>query len=188
MTRYFVGNTILFHENVAIVDVGKGLWFKVDKDDVDKIEQYRWRAVWNPVAKSYYITTSVPAETRTGTTSLYLHRFLLDAPKGTKVDHRNGDTLDNRRENIRIVTMKQNLENRRNEANSNSKTGIRGVSVHKGASYKGQPRKMYYVARVHDANGKGKAKYFPYTTEGLEQASEAVKRIREEVFTHSDGR
>jgi len=40
-----------------------------------------------------------------------MHRHLLDAPKGMDVDHANGDTLDNRRCNIRVCTRSQNMQN-----------------------------------------------------------------------------
>jgi hypothetical protein len=45
-----------------------------------------------------------------------LHRYLLGPPRGLVVDHINGNRLDNRRENLRIVTQRQNALNRRHLA------------------------------------------------------------------------
>lgn len=42
-----------------------------------------------------------------------MHRFLMSAPEGVMVDHRNGDKLDNRRENLRLCSNSQNQANRR---------------------------------------------------------------------------
>lgn len=41
-----------------------------------------------------------------------LHRFILGYPRKT-VDHINGDTLDNRKANLRICTFQENMRNRR---------------------------------------------------------------------------
>lgn len=58
--------------------------------------------------------------------SFQLHRVIMNAPKGLQVDHINGDTLDNRGSNLRVVTSAQNCQNRK-AANTGSKSGIRGV-------------------------------------------------------------
>lgn len=44
-----------------------------------------------------------------------MHRFILGLPPGAggEVDHINGDRLDNRRQNLRVVTRPQNAQNRR---------------------------------------------------------------------------
>lgn len=56
---------------------------------------------------------------------LYLHRHIVGAPKGMVVDHINGNTLDNRRENLRICTRKQNSAN--TKRHSRNKSGFKGV-------------------------------------------------------------
>lgn len=56
-----------------------------------------------------------------------LHAFLMNAPKGTQVDHINGDKLDNRRSNLRIVTHQLNQVNRK-RLNRNNNSGLRGVA------------------------------------------------------------
>ena len=70
---------------------------------------------------------------------LYLHRLVIDAKKGEYVDHINGDTLDNRRCNLRICTNSENLRN--------SKTRIDNTSGYKGVSYKKERKK--YIAYIN---------------------------------------
>jgi hypothetical protein len=54
-----------------------------------------------------------------------MHRLLLSSKKGEQVDHRNHDTLDNRRSNLRTATASQNSTNRRRRSDNTS--GTRGV-------------------------------------------------------------
>lgn len=58
--------------------------------------------------------------------SFKLHRVVIDAPPGMMVDHINGDGLDNRRANLRLVSMSQNQMNRRTLDGCSSR--FKGVS------------------------------------------------------------
>lgn len=87
---------------------------KYDKGDASTVHAYRWRAV--PLPHTTYAAT--------GSQSRYLHRILLDAPKGRVVHHLNGDGLDNRRANLRLTTQSLNAAAKRRIPNA---TGYRGV-------------------------------------------------------------
>lgn len=54
-----------------------------------------------------------------------LQRFIMQPPTGLCVDHINGDTLDNRRMNLRTCTHAANLRNGRLRTNNTS--GVKGV-------------------------------------------------------------
>lgn len=59
--------------------------------------------------------------------NIYLHRVIMNSPKGRMIDHKNHDTLDNKRENLRICTNSQNQANSR--VSSRNKSGYKGVSI-----------------------------------------------------------
>lgn len=75
-----------------------------------------------------------------------VHLMKTEVPKGKKVDHKNGDGLDNRRENLRIVTAAQNAANRKKRKNASSK--YYGVSQKK-ASEKNRLKNDSYVSSFH---------------------------------------
>jgi hypothetical protein len=60
-----------------------------------------------------------------------LHSLLMQPPKGTHVDHINGDKLDNRRANLRVVSPSVNQANRRRRHPRNT-SGVRGVGLFQG--------------------------------------------------------
>lgn len=58
--------------------------------------------------------------------TVYLHQLVLPAPPGYEVDHRDGNKLNNRRSNLRLVTRSQQMMNTR--LRTDNKSGFRGVS------------------------------------------------------------
>ena len=56
-----------------------------------------------------------------------MHRVIMDCPKGLVVDHIDGNTLNNRRSNLRICTFGENLRNQRPRTNRIRKSAYKGV-------------------------------------------------------------
>ena len=103
----------------------------VDAEDEPKLSEYRWHASPNTMG-GYYVVAHPKLSGRR--TTIYLHRLIMAAPDGLQVDHINHDTLDNRRANLRIVTNQVNNANRAGPYTTN-KTGVRGLSMHRGERY-----------------------------------------------------
>lgn len=89
------------------IPLTKGQVAIVDDDVYQSLLGRNWTAYYSRITKTYYATCSSKRK------SLRMHRLILDAPSGMDVDHKNGDTLDNRRENLRIATRAQNCANRK---------------------------------------------------------------------------
>ena len=91
----------------------------IDDEDAAVIGEFKWHRC-GVGARYAGRMTSQPGKKR----RIYLHRALMDAPDGLEVDHINGDPLDNRRQNLRLVTRAQNAQNIRRPV---GRLGIRGV-------------------------------------------------------------
>jgi len=57
-----------------------------------------------------------------------MHKIIMNPPEGFVIDHINGDTLDNRKENLRVVHQSVNMRNRKSCEGSTS--GYVGVHRH----------------------------------------------------------
>ena len=102
----------------------------VDAEDYDRISAFKWFAMWNRCTRSFYAGRNVPSSTnKHKQTTVSMHREILGSEKGTPVDHRNHDTLDNRRRNLRSATCAENCRNARIRITNRS--GAKGVSLHK---------------------------------------------------------
>lgn len=94
------------HSDVVELLLTKGYTAIVDLADWPLVRDLAWYANERPDGRVY-------AMARINGKLTYLHRFLLDAPL---VDHRNGNTLDNRRDNLRAATKQQNAFNQKKSA------------------------------------------------------------------------
>lgn len=69
----------------------------------------------------------VYAGTKIGGVTIYMHQIIANNPPKTVVDHTNHESLDNTRENLRIVTHAENGQNRKGAQRNNVNSGFRNV-------------------------------------------------------------
>lgn len=101
---------------IALVRLSNGTVAVVSAEDSERVARGRWHYMGRG-----YVVGDVDGR------RVVLHRWLLDAPTGVLVDHANGDRLDNRRDNLRFASARQNTAHR-TKPNKNNSSGHRGVS------------------------------------------------------------
>ena len=108
---------------MAEVKVSKGKYLAIiDEEDLEFTSNHTWRLC------AGYATTSIPYINEDGVKKYKtstMHRMLNKTPEGMMTDHKNGNKLDNRRENLRTVTPKQNQMNKKTSKTSTS--GLKGI-------------------------------------------------------------
>jgi hypothetical protein len=92
------------------------------------LTQWNWGAGWVPSVHNFYASRGGWENGKKR--YILMHRVILDIlDSPLKGDHKNHDTLDNRRENLRIATVHQNNQNSRRIRPTIS--GLRGARFDK---------------------------------------------------------
>lgn len=105
------------------IQLTKGYVAIVDDDLYPLLARYKWRAHGPDRYGNVYASRTEKKR------KVFMHRQILgisDEPTSVMCDHINGDTLDNRRSNLRLATGAQNSRNRKLQTNNSS--GFKGVS------------------------------------------------------------
>lgn len=98
--------------------------------------------------------------------SVRLHRLVAGAEKGQKVDHINGNTLDNRKENLRIVDHTVNMQNTRKRKNATSR--------HKGVCW--SPQRNAWRARLYSHRVTKELGYFKNESDAAKAYNDALDK------------
>jgi hypothetical protein len=85
---------------------------KIDLEDLDKVQEYKWTDMGH-----YFKSQEL---------NQYLHRFIIDYIGTEDIDHINGDKLDCRKSNLRIISHSLNGSNQK--LSSKNTSGVTGVS------------------------------------------------------------
>ena len=139
-------------QNIAIgYTTNTNIPFVVDLEDYEKIKNISW----------YESSNGYIHHKDTNKHVIQLHRYITDAPSGFVVDHINHDNKDNRKNNLKICTQRENCNNRKEEP-----IGITKIKCNSN---------VYYVVQI---KGKYKGCYKNY---------DMAKQIRDDIMCQMKG-
>jgi hypothetical protein len=104
----------------VFIPLTRGKVTVIDFADFDKVRDFKWHAHCRGKGKKFY------AARKTGGSRAALHSVISGALPGQMTDHINRDTLDNRRDNLRICGNAQNCWNQK--IRSTNRSGFKGVN------------------------------------------------------------
>jgi hypothetical protein len=144
-----------FGSEFRYILLNQGRFVIVDSADYEKLIQHNWTVRMTPV----YV-----ARTEKGKT-IYMHNEVMQPQSGFIVDHKDHNSLNNSRTNLRMGTISQNNCNRKKRQGCTSK--YKGVHFHKRsgkwmASIKSENKRIFLgqfdneedAARVYDEAAK----------------------------------
>lgn len=139
----------------------------VDDEDYEYLNQWKWCAQYKYKCGNYYVVRAARKEEYIDGKGrlILMHRIILNAPKGIQVDHINMNTLDNRKQNLRLATSAENQRNR--------KIFVNNTSGYKGVHWKKQAHR--WVATITVNNKDIHLGYFDTPEEAYEAYCKAAK-------------
>lgn len=118
---------------MAQLELTQGKLALVDDEDYECVSAHKWYAEKSR-GGLWYAARAVEY------THIRMHTVILGVDGGIRVDHRDGDGLNNRRNNLRIATNGQNVANQHT---------IRGTSRYRGVHWDKHSRKWSAKISVH---------------------------------------
>lgn len=118
------------------IKLTQGKFALIDEIDFELVSQFKWYYFKRKDRKNEYALTSIIKDGKR--TTIRLHCLIMNSPKNILIDHKNGNGLDNRRENLRLASNQQNQQN--SQISKANKTGFKGVSIHPSGKYQSSIR------------------------------------------------
>jgi hypothetical protein len=117
-------------ESIKLIPLTKNQTCTVDSADYEWLNQWNWFAQLDPTSGSYYAVRNI-SDANGKQRPARMNRVILElTDSDPRVgDHRNGNTLDNRRSNLRPLSSTESAINQRLDRESSS--GRRGITRHR---------------------------------------------------------
>lgn len=137
----------------------------VDNGDFIRLNKHKWFALKKDDGRIYACRGSKKIDKLEKRTTIQMHREVTGAKCGIVVDHKNHNTLDNRKCNLRLCNHAENMRNRKLQKNNTS--GFRGIWFDRRC--KNRP----WIALIRNGS-KNQVRIGSFATK--EEASEAYKK------------
>lgn len=130
-----------------------------DKEDEPLVREYKW---YVSVSHDKYPYAAAYSKERL----VLMHRLICNTPKKMFTDHVNGNTLDNRRANLRACTNSQNQAN--SAKKKNNKSGYKGVV---------QVTKNRWLAKINKDNKRRSLGWFDNPVDAAKAYDKAAREL-----------
>ena len=151
------------------IELTQGQVALVDDEDYERLNQFKWYVA--KVRNSRYARRHFCGLQGKKAIKAMHHEIMGMPPQKLMMDHVNGDGLDNRRENLRFVSRRQNAQNR---------VFWKSTSEYPGVSW--YPRYKKWVARIQVNYKQKNLGYFVNEREAFDAYKQAVEAINEIVL------
>ncbi len=154
----------------------------VDDDDYGFLSQWKWHPSMDKASGHLYAKRN-PWKSRGETSPFKMHRVIAKCDRGMVCDHANRNTLDNRKENLRVCTVQ---DNRRNSKKSEPK----GARSPRYSQYKGvrrEKRSVRFLASITENGRKVSIGYFDDEKDAARAYNAAAIRLYGEFARINEG-
>jgi hypothetical protein len=144
----------------------------IDDEDYEHLKQFDWQAQKD--CNTYYASRNVKISNNNWKI-IYMHWDILGRKEGLITDHINGNGLDNRRENLRHVTHRQNCQNKH---------------IKKSSKYPGVcwcSTKLKWKASIQNKGKRYNLGYFISEKDAFSAYCAAVRDLKEEILYEAVG-
>jgi len=126
---------------VKLISLTQGKFAQVSDEDYDRLSKFKWQWVKPRTVGATGYATRTKTYTRSQRVHVFMHQMVCAPMLEYEADHRDGDGLNNQRDNLRLATRAQQCQNRPHRVTANS--------LFKGVKFEPRAKIKPWGARIH---------------------------------------